>query len=111
MSGVVAQDRGRARSTEGRPSREPRALTVDVVIPVHNEERSLPGCVQVLREYLGARFPLPWTITVVDNASTDRTLEVARELAADSDLAADSELRVVHLDGKGRGQPFATVKE
>ena len=80
-------------------SAEPaRTATVDVVIPVFNEERSLPGCVRVLDEFLTAHFPFQWTITVVDNASTDRTLAVARSLAADFD-----NVRVLHLGRKGRG--------
>ena len=27
----------------------PRVATVDVVVPVYNEERALPGCLRVLR--------------------------------------------------------------
>lgn len=131
VSGVAAQNRGRGGAGPGgvpasstgpgstspgstgpgsggsEQAGEPRALTVDVVIPVHNEERSLPGCVAVLRDYLGdylgEQFPLRWTITVVDNASTDRTLDVARELAA-----ADGSVRVLHLDRKGRGHALRT---
>lgn len=89
-------------------SREPRPLTVDVVIPVYNEERSLPGCVQVLSDYLGEKFPLPWTITVVDNASTDGTLDVANELTAGNGTAGTGSVRVRHLDRKGRGHALRT---
>ncbi|KAA5832606.1 glycosyltransferase [Saccharopolyspora hirsuta] len=86
-------------------SRAPRrTATVDVVIPVHNEERSLPGCLQVLGEHLAKGFPFPWTITVVDNASTDATLRVAHELAASMDR-----VRVLHLDRKGRGLALRTA--
>ncbi|CAM05270.1 bifunctional glycosyltransferase family 2/GtrA family protein [Saccharopolyspora erythraea] len=78
--------------------------TVDVVIPVHNEERSLPGCLRVLREHLRAHFPFEWSITVVDNASTDGTLRVAHELARSLD-----HVRVLHLDRKGRGLALRTA--
>src|ERR1051325_8243867 len=44
--------------------------TVDIMIPVYNEERALPGCVEVLHEFLGEQFPFDWSIVVVDNAST-----------------------------------------
>lgn len=81
-----------------------RTATVDVVIPVHNEERSLPGCLQVLGEHLAGSFPFSWTITVVDNASSDGTLRVAQELAGAMDR-----VRVLHLDRKGRGLALRTA--
>jgi putative flippase GtrA len=98
LSGVTA-----AREREHESSARPTA-TVDVVIPVHNEERSLPGCVRVLHDYLTERFPFEWTITVVDNASTDATHQVASELAGTVDG-----LRVLHLDRKGRGLALRTA--
>jgi glycosyltransferase involved in cell wall biosynthesis len=55
-----------------------RSVTVDVGIPVHNEAHALPGCVSVLRAYLGEHCPFEWTITVVDNGSTDDTSSVAK---------------------------------
>lgn len=72
--------------------------TVDIMIPVHNEERALPGCVEVLHGFLDEQFPFDWSIVVVDNASTDRTLAVAQELAERYER-----VRVHHLDRKGRG--------
>jgi glycosyltransferase involved in cell wall biosynthesis len=75
-----------------------RTATVDIMIPVYNEERALPGCVRVLHEFLTEQFPLSWTIVVVDNASTDDTLAVARTLAEQLDR-----VEVRHLDRKGRG--------
>jgi len=55
-----------------------RQYVLDVVIPVYNEERDLPGSVRRLHEFLTAEVPYPARITVADNASTDGTLEVAR---------------------------------
>jgi putative flippase GtrA len=83
-----------------------RTAMVDVVVPVYNEERALPGCLQVLRSYLDDQFPFEWTITVVDNASTDGVLEVARQLAE-----SDDRVRVLHLDRKGRGHALRTAWE
>ena len=51
------------------------------MIPVHNEERDLPGCIRRLHDYLGTDVPYPARITVADNASTDGTLAVAHRLA------------------------------
>jgi putative flippase GtrA len=76
-----------------------KTAVVDVVVPVYNEERALRGCVDVLESYLHERFPFEWTVTIVDNASSDGTLTIANELADRSDR-----VRVLHLDQKGRGR-------
>ncbi|MFI0446884.1 glycosyltransferase [Actinomadura sp. 6N118] len=81
-----------------------RTITVDIVIPVHNEERALHGCVDVLRSSLDGQFPFEWTITIVDNASTDATLAIADELSEATD-----QVRVLHLDEKGRGRALRTA--
>jgi glycosyltransferase involved in cell wall biosynthesis len=81
----------------------PWATTLDVVVPVFNEERARPGCIEVLSGYLTDRFPLETTITVVDNGSTDDTLRVAGEFASRTQLpvlwCAD-DLRLPHPDGE-----------
>jgi glycosyltransferase involved in cell wall biosynthesis len=77
---------------------------LDLVIPVYNEERDLPRCVETLRDHLVRTRGGDWRITIADNASTDATLPIARRLAA-----ADSRVRVVHLDEKGRGRALRTA--
>jgi putative flippase GtrA len=85
--------------TSTRPPVAPTAPpTVDVVVPVHDEELTLAPSVVRLHRYLSSEFPFTWRITVVDNASTDRTAEIGRELAT---LLGG--VRFVHLDRKGRG--------
>ncbi len=94
--------------TVTRPGQAPLpdvvTATIEVIVPVYNEERSLPGCVEVLEQYLRTRLPFAWTITVVDNASTDETLHVAEELAD-----RFQNVRVIHLDRKGRGHALKTA--
>lgn len=75
------------------------APLVDVVIPVHNEEADLAGSVHRLHRHLRDRFPLTARITIVDNASSDRTWEVASALARELE-----DVRAIHLDRKGRGR-------
>ncbi len=79
----------------------PRAggARVEVTVPVYNEEHVLGTSIERLHAYLDAEFPFDWSIVVVDNASTDRTLEVAHDLAGRLDR-----VRVLHLDEKGRGR-------
>ena len=80
------------------------ATQVDVVVPVHNEAHVLGENVGRLRSYLSDRFPFSWRITVVDNASTDETWDVAQALA--DSLPG---VRAVHLDQKGRGLALRTA--
>jgi putative flippase GtrA len=77
---------------------------VEIVIPVHNEERDLRPSVQRLHAYLAQRFPLSVRITIADNASTDGTAAIARALAAEL-----PGVRFVHLDQKGRGRALRQV--
>lgn len=62
-------------------------MRISVVIPAHNEEGYLPGALEAV---LGQTLP-PFEVVVVDNASTDRTREVAEAFG----------VRVVHCAQKG----------
>ncbi len=73
--------------------------SVDIVIPVLNEERALPRCISTLAEFVADYPARDWTFTVADNGSTDRTQEVARVLAAN-----DGRVRVTRLEQRGRGR-------
>lgn len=68
-----------------------RGKRITVVIPCHNEEDGI-------RAVIGQMPPIVDEILVVDNASTDRTAEVARELGA----------RVVSESRKGYGRAYKT---
>jgi glycosyltransferase involved in cell wall biosynthesis len=72
---------------------------VDIVVPVLNEEATLRASIMRLGDYLSARFPFTWRITIADNGSTDGTLALAYALATDA-----IDVRVVHLEEKGRGR-------
>ncbi|MGU3432349.1 glycosyltransferase [Actinomycetes bacterium M1A6_2h] len=78
--------------------------TLEVVIPVYNEERDLETCIRRLHWFLTTEVPYSSSITIADNASTDSTLEVARRLEAEIDG-----VRVRHLDEKGRGRALKAV--
>lgn len=91
------------------PARAPLAPVpgepvLDVVIPVFNEEKDLGPCVRRLHEHLTRTFPYPFRITIADNASTDRTPEVAAVLADTVDG-----VRSTRLEEKGRGRALRTV--
>ncbi|GAB3672386.1 glycosyltransferase [Actinocorallia lasiicapitis] len=75
-----------------------KLATVDIAIPVLNEERALSGCVRTLHAFLSASFPLPWQVTIVDNGSTDETWPIAQRLAAELDGVTAR-----RLDVRGKG--------
>jgi glycosyltransferase involved in cell wall biosynthesis len=77
---------------------------LDVVVPVYNEQAALADSVHRLHRHLREHFPFPARITIADNASTDDTLAIARELASEL-----SDVRVVHLEQKGRGRALHAV--
>ncbi|MEZ0356975.1 glycosyltransferase [Mycobacterium sp. SA01] len=77
---------------------------LDIVIPVYNEERDVAACVRRLHQFLLDEVPYRARILVADNASTDATLSVARELAEEL-----SDVDVIHLDAKGRGGALAAA--
>jgi glycosyltransferase involved in cell wall biosynthesis len=68
-----------------------RGKRISVVIPCHNEEEGI-------RSVLAQMPPIVDEVVVVDNASTDRTADVARTLGA----------RVVHESRKGYGRAYKT---
>ncbi|MDQ3763096.1 MAG: bifunctional glycosyltransferase family 2/GtrA family protein [Actinomycetota bacterium] len=88
--------------TTGAP--HPLSPIVDIVIPVYNEEIDLEPCVRRLHAYLTTGMPYSFQITIADNASTDTTLEIANQLAAEF-----PSVRVVHMPEKGRGRALREV--
>jgi putative flippase GtrA len=85
--------------TVERPFADDRRPAVDIVLPVHDEQDDLEVSVRRLVAYLDERFPLPWVVTIADNASVDRTWGIACRLANEVDG-----VRAVHLEEKGRGR-------
>jgi len=79
---------------------DPRKLPLDVeiVVPVYNEAAQLVARITALRSFLDESFPFRALVTIVDNASTDDTMQVARTLA---DTVPG--IAAMHLPRKGRG--------
>jgi len=76
-----------------------RQVSVEVVVPVYNEQEALPKSIPALCAYLETYFPYRWSVVIADNASTDATLAVAEGLAS-----AYPGVSVLHLEEKGRGR-------
>lgn len=79
--------------------------SLNVVIPVYNEEKELADSVRTLHAYLNAHLlDFSWTITVIDNASTDKTWEIAQKLTK-----TVKHVKAVRLSQKGRGRAVKHV--
>lgn len=77
--------------------------TVDLVVPVYNEEAVLAESVETLVQAT-ADGPNEITIVIADNASTDSTPVVAEAL-----VTAHPSVEYVRLDEKGRGRALSRV--
>jgi glycosyltransferase involved in cell wall biosynthesis len=82
-----------------RPAPAAHAPDVAIVVPVYNERLQLEGSVRRLHGFLSSGFPFSWQIVIVDNASTDGTLAIARRLTYELDR-----VETIHLPAKGRGR-------
>src|SRR5215217_8305806 len=76
-----------------------RQESVEVVVPVYNEEAALLKSISDLCTYLTTYFPYRWSVLIADSASTDATLAVAEALAT-----RYPNVSVLHLKEKGRGR-------
>ncbi len=79
-------------------------LSLDIVVPVYNEQSTLETSIRRLHAYLSGHFDVAWRITIADNASTDATPATADRLAA-----ALPGVVAVHLAEKGRGRALKHV--
>ena len=78
--------------------------TVDIVVPVYNEEKALPGSIERLTGFLQDNVANPWQVIIADNASTDRTRPVSEELCRQY-----SGVSYFYLPQKGRGRALRST--
>jgi glycosyltransferase involved in cell wall biosynthesis len=81
------------------PDRDMEMATVDVMVPVYNEEAVLARSISTLRDFLREHLPCSWQIVVVDNGSIDGTLAVAQSLSEQYE-----DVKYVPIEQKGRGR-------
>ncbi len=76
-------------------------ISVDITIPVLNEEHSLPPCIETLTSHLtkGVIGDWDWNITIADNGSEDSTPQVGRKLSEKY-----PNVQITRLDQRGRGR-------
>ena len=78
---------------------EPRTVpSISIVIPVYDEEAILRAAILDLFDRLSS-LPWPYEILIAENGSTDRTLEIATELASRFDA-----IRCLHTTAPNYGK-------
>ncbi|MFH8080300.1 MAG: glycosyltransferase family 2 protein [Candidatus Aenigmatarchaeota archaeon] len=73
-------------------------MKVCVTLPVYNEEEQLESSVKKVLEICERNYK-DFEILIADNASTDRTLEIAKRLSKTYE-----KVKYIHLPQKGRGR-------
>jgi dolichyl-phosphate beta-glucosyltransferase len=77
-------------------------IFLSVVIPAYNEELRLPKTLTAVIDYL-QRQSYSWEVTVVDDGSSDRTVQIV-----ESAYPGDSRIRLLEYDVRGnRGKGYA----
>lgn len=82
----------------------PKKPSVDIVVPVYNEEVALPANIPVLYNYCRHNLSeYDWRIIIADNASTDSTSIIAKK------FAKRPQIFYLKLTKKGRGLALRTA--
>jgi len=95
----LTQSRHLATTESQSPFRAIARPLIDIVVPVLNEEKILQKSIMTLDEYMAKHLPYRYQITIADNGSQDKTLEIANNLAEKY-----QSVRVVSLAERGRGR-------
>ena len=75
------------------------SASIDIVIPVYNEEDALTVSIPKLCNFLRENLPNRWRVTIADNASIDGTREVSESLCCEIEG-----VNYLYLPEKGRGR-------
>ena len=76
-------------------------LTISLVIPTYNEEKTIENIVSILKEKFVKKYKLLDEIVVVDSGSKDATREIAKKSGAAVFLASEILKRKGNFRGKG----------
>lgn len=82
-----------------------KKLSVEITVPVYNEEKELEKNVNILYEFSQKKLKdYEWHITIADNASNDNTPIIGGKIAKEN-----SKINYFRLDQKGRGRAVKRV--
>ena len=95
----LTQSRHLATTQSQPPFRAIARPLIDIVVPVLNEEKILQKSITTLDGYMAKHLPYRYQITIADNGSQDKTLEIAKNLAK-----KHQSVRVLSLAEHGHGR-------
>lgn len=75
--------------------------SLNILFPVYNEENRLQRGIEQTANFLAQNLSANYRLTIVDNASTDRTQDIANELCA-----ANNRIHYLRITEKGVGAAF-----
>ncbi|HUG42609.1 MAG TPA: glucosyl-3-phosphoglycerate synthase, partial [Acidobacteriota bacterium] len=83
--------------------KERRGLTISLGLPALNEEKTVGKVIQTVRKSLVEEFPLLDELVLIDSGSTDRTVEIARDLGVPVYIHSEILPDLGTYKGKGEG--------
>jgi glycosyltransferase involved in cell wall biosynthesis len=86
------------------PDSQVTDMKVEITIPIYNEEEQLAASIGKLVRFTAGLSQFETQVVIADNASTDRSWEIAQELAR-----THANVRAHHLPRKGRGGALKEV--
>jgi glycosyltransferase involved in cell wall biosynthesis len=91
------------RNSMNDPPRPPAEIELTVIAPMYNEAKNVNSTIASIAELLST-FEKPWELLLVDDGSTDNTLEIARKAEKEID-----NLRIISYPVNcGRGKALRT---
>lgn len=79
-------------------------MTVNIILPVFNEELRIRSGIHKLEEYLKKHPEIKYHVKIIDNASTDHTKEISKELCRNN-----RKIEYIRIEEKGIGIAFKTA--
>lgn len=77
-------------------------MTLNILLPVYNEEKRLRRGVEITQKYLAQKADFEYQLTIVDNASSDKTQQIAEQLCSEF----EGIVHYIRIAEKGVGAAF-----
>lgn len=99
---LATPDRAEVANEAHRSEAKRRSVDVQVVIPTFNEEQRIGGTLEALVRYLDVQ---PWrsSVVVVDNGSSDATVDAVDRIQAAHSLRRSTSIAVIGCASQGKG--------
>lgn len=93
---------GQALKNQVKVKNVTQEIFFSLILPAHNEQERLPGCIEKVAAFVST-FKYPIEVLIVENASSDKTFEMAESYAEKYEW-----LRAIKDDQRGKGRAVRT---